>query len=273
MSKVLDVEGPEPCVPAHRTSCDCDVQFPTPRRRYLAIQLRRPGGLDGTKGDTQPGWKEGLLVGELGREARPSQPLVEHQRRDLNSLAAPQDSPKRGARPPRPGEAIDEDRGVEENQRSPGRARRPPPRRAARTSRISCSTSATPRVGARASTTSRAASIRRCSGSPRRPVRAAYSRIASRTTRLLDVPSRAAVRSILRAVSSSRVKVILVAILPYYHIAIIRQARLVPYPFGRNTSGAAGIAQSTSCRWIPGRHRKVTVRTPDPTAWTAARPS
>jgi hypothetical protein len=66
--------------------------------------------------------------------------------------------------------------------------------------------------------------MRARSSSLKRPTCSLYTRIASRTTSLLGLDSRQAVRSSRRDVASSNVNVLLmVAIMAYYHLTILME--------------------------------------------------
>jgi len=220
ISKVFLIQRPEPSIHGDSSCRDRKVQFPPAAAWDCPVQPGRCCRLFRSEVEGAVPRKECFLSQQLRRCTRAAQPLVKNEGAQHDPLALLYRSPHGRSRSLWSCQAVDQQRRVEEyHWRSTG-VRRPPLRRAFRTASNSRSTSSTGRSGICAKTSSNTASMRSRSSSLSLPTRAAYSCTASLTIWLLEMPSRAAVRSIRATVCSSKVNVTFVDAIsiPYYHI-------------------------------------------------------
>ena len=221
------------------------IDFPVARASHRPVQDRGGRCFGRPKRNRRIGRPESFLRGQLLGTTRAAPPFIQHERRERDSFDICDRPAKRRSRAARTSQRVDQDGRVEQNHFAddPG-VRRPLLFLARRTSSISASAVLNGCGGIRSMTSSNTMRRRRRSCSLSRPARAAYSATASRTTALVGIPSRSAVRSICVTVSRSSVTVI-------FTVAAI----LVPYRHTFDAAVAAEVSVRQRRQGCGVRHR------------------
>ncbi len=128
VGEVSQVQGPEAGLADQGAGGDGEIDFPAAGPGNGPVQLSGKGSFCGAKGQRGLSRKKGLLVSELGQRARPAPPLVEDQGGDGQPLALLESPSQRRCRAPRPSEAVDDYRGVQNDHRNGSSTDRRPAR-------------------------------------------------------------------------------------------------------------------------------------------------
>src|SRR3989442_756790 len=165
-----------------RVSFSTLVLFEWRRGPRMPEKIAAQEALFRSEGNGFAGWEQRLLSSNFFWHPWSTTPLKQDKRAKRDSFAAVQQFPETGSQRFFATEYVNEDRCVEMDHSK--RVRRPPLLRAARISAISASASSWGREGMRAIIRSNSFNMWSRSSSVKRPVRAAYSWMASRTITL-----------------------------------------------------------------------------------------